>query len=172
MRACKYAYLLVCISALLSCIPGEPLDKIVSPGQQVGGKWIVTGIISADTIEMSAVSQERYMLVARLLHIETPQRGEWKYLQAKQALDRLVAGKEFYISYDDSNNKEEDKEGRLLVHVYNEKIDINVEMVRLGWAHLSSDCSLTSSSKELICAQDEAKSAKRGLWSEEARNAH
>ncbi len=94
---------------------------------------IVIEVIDGDTFRMSDNE------TVRLLCIDTPEKGENGYEEAKEALTQLVLMKKVRLEGDVS---ERDDYGRLLRYVYvsfgadDEEIFVNREMVRSGNARV------------------------------------
>jgi len=119
----------------------------------------VTSVIDGDTFKISGEK-------VRILGINTPDKGECYYREAKDALQELIDGKSVRLDKDVENR---DKYGRLLRYVFLEQENkdnllVNDYLVREGFAfeyHLSPN----SRYKDLlVSAREEAKRENRGLW--------
>lgn len=124
---------------------------------------IVTRVIDGDTIEVE-IDGEEYRV--RYIGIDTPERGEPYYEEARGANQKLVGGQEVRLERDVTDR---DKYDRLLRYVYVDGIFVNLELVRLGYArvypkHKYPDNKYYEVLKE---AETEAKRAGRGLWATE-----
>ncbi len=85
----------------------------------------VTKVVDGDTIVIEGGQR------VRLLNMDTRERGENCYSEAKKRLEELVLLKNVTLETDRENK---DRYGRLLRHVYVEGISANLEMVREGLA--------------------------------------
>jgi endonuclease YncB( thermonuclease family) len=93
-----------------------------------GDLYTVTRIIDGDTIE---VRQGEVTYRVRYVGVNTPERGEPCYADARAANIALVEGKQVTLERDQSNT---DRYGRLLRYVYVDSTFVNRELVRNGWA--------------------------------------
>ena len=92
----------------------------------------------------------------RLAEIDTPETHQPYGSRAKQALSALVFGKEVRVMVVDT-----DRYGRTVGRVYADAMDVNAEMVRQGAAWVYRKYSRDPS---LLHLEQEARSARRGLW--------
>ena len=90
-----------------------------------GEKIVVTNVIDGDTIVISGGER------ARLLGIDTPEKGEFFYKEAKARLEQLVENKEVLLEKEGENK---DKYGRLLRYVFVDDINTNLKLVEEGYA--------------------------------------
>lgn len=88
-------------------------------------KVIVDYAVDGDTIALQ--NGER----VRLIGIDTPEKGEPCWQEAKDRMQQLVAGKEILMLKDVS---ERDKYGRLVRYVYADGNFVNLQMVQEGFA--------------------------------------
>jgi micrococcal nuclease len=126
-------------------------------------------VVDGDTIEVSIdgrVYKVRYigMDTPETVHPQKP--VQWMGPEATAANRRLVEGRDLYLEKDVS---ETDKYGRLLRYVYvaaisGELIFVNVELVRQGYAQVSTYPPDVRYQDVLLAAQWEARAAGRGLW--------
>lgn len=122
---------------------------------------LVTEVIDGDTIRIEGGER------VRLLGIDTPEKGECYFAEAKQELSELIDGKVVMLEKDITNR---DKYERLLRYVYLEKdgtdnILINDEMVENGFAYDISTAPDNRFRYLLVAARESAKKKKLGLWS-------
>jgi endonuclease YncB( thermonuclease family) len=92
----------------------------------------------------------------RLAEIDTPESRQPYGNRAKQALSALVFGKEVRVVVVDT-----DRYGRTVGRVYADALDVNAAMVRQGAAWVYRKYSRDPS---LLLLEQEARSARRGLW--------
>jgi micrococcal nuclease len=86
---------------------------------------LVTDTVDGDTITIEGGER------VRLLGIDTRERGELCYAEAKQFLAQLIEMKSVKLERDEENK---DRYGRLLRHVWLNNTHINLEMVKQGYA--------------------------------------
>ena len=99
-----------------------------SPDTAQGDLYTVVNIVDGDTID---VRQGDVTYVVRYIGINTPERNEVCYADAKQANTDLVSGQMVRMERDRSNT---DRYGRLLRYVYAGDIFINERLVADGYA--------------------------------------
>lgn len=102
---------------------------------------------------------------ARLLGIDTPERGQQWYAESRAALSELIQDKTVRLEFESSENPRRDKYGRLLVYLIAGDNNTNVEMVRRGWSPYISKFGGERYHRELSAAEEEARAARRGIWS-------
>jgi endonuclease YncB( thermonuclease family) len=114
----------------------------------------VQQVLDGDTCRLSDNREVRY------LGIDTPEKGEPLAEEATQANNRLVGGKQVRIEI---GKPEKDRYGRLLAYVSVDKTLVNEALVRQGfaWVQRPDD----KYRDILLKAQEEARSAGRGIWS-------
>lgn len=125
----------------------------------------VVSVVDGDTIKVE-FGGAQYTI--RLIGINTPETVhpskpvEWMGPEASEANKRLVEGQVVYLEKDVS---ETDRYGRLLRYVYLvDGLFVNAELVRLGYAQVSTyppDVRYTDLFLEM---QQEARESERGLW--------
>ena len=82
-------------------------------------------VIDGDTVESNGTS-------IRLLGINTPERGERYYLEAKEFLESLVLNETVRLEY---GKEREDRYGRTLAYLYVGRENINLKLVEEGYAN-------------------------------------
>ncbi len=119
-------------------------------------------VIDGDTVILTNGEKVRYT------SIDTPERGQCWYRQAKEMNRDLVSGREIMLEQDISNR---DKYERLLRYIYvGEKNDterimfVNMELVKAGLARVKEYKPDLEYLEELEKAEDYAKTNKIGLW--------
>lgn len=88
-------------------------------------KTITTNVIDGDTIVINGGER------VRLLGIDTPEKGEFYYKEAKARLEQLIENNEISIEKEGDNK---DKYDRLLRYIFLNETNINMEMVEEGYA--------------------------------------
>lgn len=129
------------------------IPKVVS--QEI----IVTRVIDGDTIELSNGKQVRY------IGIDTPERDECFFQEAKLANEKMVLNKKVRLVKDVSQT---DKYGRLLRYVYVNDIFVNEYLLKQGYALVATYPPDVAYTDSFVNAQQEAQNNKRGFWSEQS----
>ena len=120
----------------------------------------VKEVIDGDTIVLQSGEHVRY------IGIDTPEKDQPFYQQAKERNQKLVEGKEVRIEFD---VQRKDKYGRLLAYVYVGETFVNAELVRNGLANLYTVPPNVKHSDYFLKLQSEAKEKKLGIWSEDKK---
>lgn len=124
----------------------------------------VVRVIDGDTIE---VSVEGMVYKVRYIGIDTPETKhpekpvEWMGPEATAKNEELVGGKVVGLEKDVS---ETDQYGRLLRYVWVGNLMVNAELVRLGFAQVSTYPPDVRYQDLFLRMQQEAREAGRGLW--------
>jgi endonuclease YncB( thermonuclease family) len=124
------------------------------PATTLTGK--VVGIADGDTLTLLVGKTQ---IKVRLEGIDTPERAQPFGRKAGQALAKKVFGK--VVQVDDLGK---DRYGRTLGIVRLGKRNVNLELVREGWAWWYRKYS--PKNKELASAEEAARKAKQGLWAD------
>lgn len=136
--------------------------RVVPAEREARGREVmVTGIMDGDTVK---VRREGVQVAVRLEGIDAPERKQAFGAKAKEALGKLLEGKEVRL-VETGKDRYGRTLGRLLVAGSPEGVptDVCVEMVRLGFAwHFTR----YNRDADLAAAQREAVKAKRGLWAD------
>ncbi len=122
-------------------------------------RFKVTKVIDGDTIELKGGDR------VRLLSIDTPEKGELFYQEAKDLLKKYTLQKQVELSYAE---KRRDRYGRLLAYVYVDSVFLNKIILEngLGYLYLFKDTeSKRKKTQELLIAQQSAIDASIGIWS-------
>ena len=115
----------------------------------------VVKIADGDTLTMIVDGQQEKI---RLSDIDTPERKQPYGMRAKQALAEMTFGKTISVF-----TTSRDRYGRVIGHVTAEGVDINAELVRLGYAWVYRRY---SNDPALLCLEKSARAEKLGLWAE------
>lgn len=128
----------------------------VAIGEELRGR--VVKVTDGDTITVLDTDEVQHKI--RLEGIDSPESKQAFGTKAKEALGDKVFGKEVLIRWE-----ERDRYKRILGSVYLGERNINLEMVRDGFAwHFKQ----YSKSKELADTEVEARESHRGLWADKA----
>ena len=117
----------------------------------------VVGVTDGDMVTVLEDGSQRHKI--RLHGIDTPERGQPHYRQAKDALSGLIAGATVGIGVVDT-----DRYGRTVGVIYHDNRNINLAMVQDGHAWWYRK--YAQYDRQLQGAEAEARDAKRGLWSQ------
>ncbi len=115
---------------------------------------LVIKVIDGDTIVIE--SGER----VRLLGIDAPEKGENYYKEAKERLEDLILFKNVTL---ESYGRNRDKYGRLLRYIWVNEENINIKMIKEGFAFPYIEKN-TKYKDELIYAAKTAMLNKSNLW--------
>jgi endonuclease YncB( thermonuclease family) len=115
----------------------------------------VVGVSDGDTL--TVLISERQIKV-RLAEIDAPEKRQPFGERSKQSLSDLVYGKQVKV-----NQQDLDRYGRVVGRVYTGNLDVNAEQIKRGMAWIYRQY---NRNRSLLAVEQEAKSAKRGLWSE------
>lgn len=125
----------------------------------------VAKVVDGDTVALilpnTPTDQERI----RLLAVDTPERGQLWYHEARDALAELVEGRTVRLEFETGQRERRDKYGRLLAYLLVDDRNVNVEMIRLGWSPYVSKYGGERYHGSLVEAEEEARAAHRGIWS-------
>ena len=116
---------------------------------------IVTKVIDGDTIVVEGGDR------IRLLDIDTPEKGEKCYKEAKGRLAELVDGKKIKIQ---RRGEDKDRYDRLLRYVFYNDNNVNILLVKEGLANLYFYDKNTPYMKELLEAELHAKEDALCVW--------
>jgi len=97
----------------------------------------------------------------RLLGINAPEKGQYFYEEAKQALQLLVENKTVELEIDVTNR---DKYGRSLRYLFVDNTFVNLWMIENGYAHTYRDSSNTRYKQKLDAVEENAKERQVGIW--------
>jgi len=85
-------------------------------------------VVDGDTIDVEGVGRIRFV------GVNTPERGESGYKEAKDFVKEMCLGKTVGLDIDDAKNK--DKYDRTLAVVYVDGVNLNQELLKKGYAEV------------------------------------
>ncbi len=85
-------------------------------------------VVDGDTLDVDGIGR------IRLVGVNTPERGEPGYQEAKNFIKDRCLGKTVYLDIDDKKNH--DRYGRVLAVVYVGNTNINAELLKKGYAEI------------------------------------
>lgn len=132
-------------------------DRTAAAPTIAGGEVLCTRVIDGDTIEVLGGGRVRY------IGIDTPElRPVEAWAEAAAAANReLVEQRMVRLEMD---VQERDRYGRVLAYVWVDGLLVNDELVRLGYAQVSTYPPNVRYQERLLAAEREARTAGRGLW--------
>ncbi len=137
-----------------------PLPSVAA--NKMAGPCKVTDVIDGDTLY--AVCEGSGGDRVRLLRIDTPERQEAGYEEARDRLRELIGGQPVHLDFEVPGRPQRGDHGRLLAYVYVNGDNLNVEMVRNGWSRFWTVYGEGRFRKEFVAAENEARTHRRGLW--------
>ncbi|MFT6275477.1 MAG: endonuclease YncB(thermonuclease family) [Halioglobus sp.] len=119
----------------------------------------VMRVADGDTLTILDAKQKQHKV--RLFGIDSPESEQPYYKAARKALSRLTSGKDVAVTIKDT-----DRYGRTVGVIYLDNTDINLEMVKLGYAWWYQQ--YAKDNQALKQAEQFARSRKLGLWGDPA----
>ena len=137
----------------------KPSDKTASLVPSGSEKVAIKRAVDGDTVELEDGRKVRY------LGIDTPEKGENFYDQARDANAAYFSGREAWLEFDVEKN---DKYGRLLAFVWVQTAQgallVNAELIRAGLAYVYTPGPNAKHKDALVACQREARENARGFW--------
>ncbi|HEY9100371.1 MAG TPA: thermonuclease family protein [Thiobacillus sp.] len=124
-----------------------------------GMRGVVIVVIDGDTVLFKpddAGARSRSFLKIRLADIDAPEKEQAYGTLATRALSGMVLKQSIAI-----NTVATDTYGRTIAYLQHGAVDVNAEMVRLGYAWAATRYQRKT---DLLAIQEEARRARRGLW--------
>lgn len=125
------------------------------------GPCKVVHVVDGDTLDVECRSLTDQV---RMLRIDTPEAGRPGHAEARDALAKLVSDRDIHLLFEEKGVRQRGNYGRLLAYVYAGEINVNVEMVRLGWSTFWTKYGEGRFAEPFSSAEEQAKAKKRGLW--------
>lgn len=123
---------------------------------QVGDEEIVKDVIDGDTLILETGEK------VRLIGINAPESGQPYYDEAKSHMSSLLVSKKVKLITD---TQAQDQYGRILAYIYNDSgQDINLEMIKAGFAVVETVAPNISRSDQFVQAQAQSRSNCHGIW--------
>lgn len=126
-------------------------------------RGVVERVIDGDTFDLCSDRGEPYRI--RLSGIDTPERGQPFYAQARESLSDLIEGKYVIVVWSKT-----DRYKRILGTVLLGSVNVNLEQMRGGFAWYFKRYASDVPEIERLqyeAAETEAREAKRGLWQQQ-----
>ena len=160
------SYFLVLLLVLLSFFGGSYYERQklssssypTTPSIPSNQKLTVIEVSDGDTLKLSDNK------TFRLYGVNAPEVKEPLFEETKTFTENLVLGKE--ISFEQEENYKVDKFGRTLGYVFIDGVNLNVELVRTGFARvvLYEKRAKIKYQDELLNAEKTAKELRLGVW--------
>ena len=139
---------------------GRPPPPAGGPSGINGGLEILF-VADGDTLRARSKGRSEWI---RLLRIDTPEKNEEGYGEARSALVEMVEDGAVTITFEKQDLPDRDGYGRLLAYLFAGGKNINVEMVRAGWSPFWRRYGEGRFAEAFRQAEGEARAAGRGLW--------
>jgi micrococcal nuclease len=149
--------ILLCVVLLVACQPQQQLNET----RQVQVK--VAQVVSGQTLEVLRMPEQPTLVSqVRLLAIDAPdmQQRPWGD-DAKQHLEELIGGQPVMLEFD---LEEKDKFGRTLTYVWKDKVLLNEQLVKDGYALFVMRSPNHKYDQRLERAQQWARLVGVGIW--------
>jgi len=150
------------------CPPCPVCDEASAVGavepKQPSAVWFVWKVTDGDTIGVRLEGPVERRESVRLLRIDTPEKSERGFDEAREALKELLKGGRVKLEFENPAREDRGAFGRLLAYVIVDSLNVNIEMVRLGWSKFYTKYGRGRYAGEFEKAQKEAEKAGRGLW--------
>jgi len=151
-RACiKTCFFLIFYTAIFS----EFID-LARASTKAESALVVSRIIDGDTFELSGG------IHVRLIGVDTPEKNEPFYREARILAESLLLGKQVVLEFD---KEPEDRYGRRLAYLRFDTLFYNEYIVKRGLAYVYLFKNSLKHAGKLINAQKYARNQKAGLWS-------
>lgn len=136
--------------------PPTPTPGGTNPNNPTGEQAEVVAVIDGDTIDVRLNGQ---VMRVRYIGINTPERDEPCYTEAKNANAALVEGRTVTLVKDQS---ETDRFGRLLRYIYVGDVFVDAQLVAQGYAEVVSYPPDTAHFEQFRQLEDAARAANLG----------
>ena len=138
-------------------VPNSPLPHRLSTRELAK----VVAVLDGDTIIIGGGEKVRYAGLNTPETHHPDKLPEYCGQEAFEANRRLVAGKTVRLEFDE---RRRDKYGRLLAYVYVDSLCVNAELIRQGYAQVSTYKDNQRHHEEFMRLQQSAIVARRGMW--------
>jgi endonuclease YncB( thermonuclease family) len=122
MKKVEYKILLFILIIILIAVNYSSIDSFVTKNLSNEETIVIDRVIDGDTVVVNKSS-------FRLLGINTPERGEYLYAEAKKYTEELATNKSLTVE-----TKGKDRYDRELAYLYDGNKNINAEIVKEGYA--------------------------------------
>jgi micrococcal nuclease len=141
----------------------------VASGGRVGPCEVIR-VVDGDTLHVRIPGSPTPDEKIRMLRIDTPEHDQSGFERATAALLALIDGRPVELEWEKQDAAERDDYGRLLAYVWVGETLTNLELVRQGGTRFFTKYGTGRYADRFRAAEDEARAAKRGLWTAEGWN--
>lgn len=113
----------------------------------------VTRVNDGDTVRVQCDGVDEHV---RLLRIDTAERNEPGYVEARSTLEGMIGERPVEIVFETPGKAERDSYGRLLAYLFVEGRNLNVEMVRRCWSYFYTEYGEGRFADDFLDAEAEA----------------
>ena len=128
--------------------------------------FLFSGCINEEVFVYQVVDGDTFIISTgdsvRLIGIDTPEKDEAYYSEAKEMLSKLLEDKKVTLEKD---KDDKDSYDRLLRYVYADGVFVNLELVKAGYARVIIISPNSKYESKLKKAELEARESKTGIWS-------
>lgn len=149
--------ILLCILLLVACQPEK------KPDESTKVQLKVAQVVSGQTVQVAGMTEQPNLISqVRLLNIDAPdlQQRPWGDA-AKQHLEELIGGQPVILEFD---LEQKDKFGRTLAYVWKDKVLLNEQLVKDGYALFVARSPNYKYDRRLERAQQWARLMGLGIW--------
>jgi micrococcal nuclease len=132
-----------------------------SPRRTTRGLARVVAVLDGDTIVIDGGEKVRYAGLNTPETHHPDKLPEYCGQEALEANRRLVAGKTVRLEFEE---RQRDKYGRLLAYVYVDSLFVNAELIRQGYAQVTTYKDNQRHHDDFARLQQDAIAARRGMW--------
>ena len=126
------------------------------------GPCEATNVVDGDTLDVRCGEDSARV---RLLNIDTPERGEAGFEEARDALTDMVNDEPFHLAFEEPGEPSYGRYGRLLGHLIGEDgRNLNEEMIRGGWGTYYTKYGEGRFPGEFEAAEEVAQDEGLGIW--------
>lgn len=156
----RFAALFICLIFLTAPVLAAPPDVLPD-----GGSDTVRAVMDGDSFRLTGGGPDVRFVAIQAPKLPKGRKGfkAWPYgEEARKALEDMVRGHRVTLRLAETPR---DRNGRTLAHVVRDDgLWLQLELVRLGWARVYTFPDNRQFARELLGAEREARTAKRGLW--------
>ncbi len=138
----------------------------IAPSQwsedELYGPCTVATVIDGDTVDVLCSGSKTRV---RLLRVDTPEREQPGFAEARDALRRMVGHRPLHLVFEEPGVPSWGDYGRMLAYLVNERGEnLNLEMVRQGWSPFYTAFGEGRFGPQFERAEAEARKRRSGMW--------
>lgn len=163
--------LLLAGAALLAYATADGPPPVSSPPPGPSSSWteaelygpcIISKVVDGDTVDVLCSGSKTRV---RLLRIDTPEREQPGYEEARDALARMLGSRPLHLVFEEPGVPSWGNYGRLLAYLITERGEnLNLEMVRQGYSPFYRKFGEGRFAKQFSKAEADARRAAKGMW--------